>query len=845
MNLWSLIPLVSGVLNAGLFLTLVFQKKTRLNLVFAFYIFTSMSWSIFAFLLSYNPLSSKGQLILWNNLLIVAMVGSVFAYYHFVRTFIGKKAGIIVYLGYGLTIVIAGLSLGGWVVRDAYYSGGFIYHDIGPWVNILMLVLLPPMGLSMWMLAKELRNSHNHMERNRIFYLIIGLSVMSIWALINANVRILAELPTDHLGTLANSLLIAWAIRKYDLLDIRLLARRMLEYSLLVLGTLGVYAGLIFFEATQLSYVSLYILLILSGGFSLLLAMLLRPIRFLIQDRIDRLFNKDTYLHRQALLEFSNKVANKIKLDQIADDMVSTIGKALRLTQVDLMLENAERGEYTVSFAYPKPNDKVNEALKLSRDDILVILLRKDNKPINIEDVHQHSSLNASLKSDTTVLVNNGYEFLLPLKSADRMIGIIALGHKLGGSSYYPEDIEMVMNMARQASVVIENAQLYAQAKERANTDELTGLFNHRYFHQRMDEEIARSARFGEVFSLLSIDLDFFKTYNDVHGHLYGDKILRVIAERIKASIRTIDLAFRYGGDEFSVLLPQTSTENAVKVAERIRHSFADEVDNKGMPVSCSIGVACWPTDGVMREEIIQASDSALYHAKQNGKNQVRVASEVDLSTRKLKDGVADTNVMVLNTIYALAATVDAKDHYTYGHSKKVSKYASEIAEALGYSKDKIATIHTAGLLHDIGKIGVSDAILGKRSPLNEEEWEPIHAHPDMGASIIRNVECLKDCLPGIQYHHERYDGTGYPTGLKGDNIPLDARILAVADSFDAMTSERPYRNQSRTKEEALEELIRNAGTQFDPNVVRAFVNLMTTSMALEITTKAPLAKID
>src|SRR5208283_2406820 len=161
-----------------------------------------------------------------------------------------------------------------------------------------------------------------------------------------------------------------------------------------------------------------------------------------------------------------------------------------------------------------------------------------------------------------------------------------------------------------------------------------------------------------------------------------------------------------------------------------------------------------------------------------------------------------NTSISVLNTIYALAATVDAKDHYTYGHSKKVSKYASEIATALGYSKEKITTIQTAGLLHDIGKIGVSDAILGKQSPLTEEDWQPIHAHPDMGAAIIKNVESLKDCLPGIQYHHERYDGTGYPTGLKGENIPLDARILAVADSYDAMTSQRPYRKESRTKEE-------------------------------------------
>jgi diguanylate cyclase (GGDEF)-like protein len=839
MNLWSLVPLASALLSAGLILTLVFQKKTKLNLVFAFYVITSMAWSIFAFLLTYNPASSTAQLILWNNLLLVAMAGSAFAYYHFVRTFIGKNTGIVVYCGYGLTIVMAALSLGGWVVRDAYLKAGFLYHDIGPWGNILMLMLIPPLGLSTWMLIKKLHDSHNHVERNRISYLIIGLSIMTVWALINGNVHMLSLLPTDHLGTLANALLIAWAIRKYDLLDVRLLARRMLEHGIMLFGVLGIYALLIFIETTRLSHVPLYLLLILSGAFSLLLAFLFRPVMFLVQDNVDRLFNRDTYLHRQALLEFSTKVANKIKLDQIAEDMVSTIGKALRLTQVDLLLENVEQGEYNTSFSYQQ-NKKSSGTLRLTRDDILVVLLNKDNQPINIDEARQNPSLNTPVNSGLTELVNNGYAFLLPMKSAERMTGIIALGHKQGDMRFYPEDIEMVMNMARQASVVIENAQLYAQAKERANTDELTGLFNHRYFHQRMDEEIARSARFGEIFSLLTIDLDFFKTYNDVHGHLYGDKILRIVAEHIKNNIRGIDLAFRYGGDEFSVILPQVSTDNAVKVAERIRLSFANELDTKGMPVSCSIGVAGWPTDGVMREEVIQASDAALYFAKQNGKNQVRIASEVDMSTRKSKEGAADTNIVVINTIYALAATVDAKDHYTYGHSKKVSKYASEIATALGYSKEKIATIRTSGLLHDIGKIGVSDAILGKRGSLDENEWEPIHAHPGMGASIIKNVESLRGCLPGIQYHHERYDGRGYPTGLKGDSIPLDARILAVADSFDAMTSERPYRKETRTQEEALEELIRNAGTQFDPVVVQIFVRLMTASIVAELAHATP-----
>jgi putative nucleotidyltransferase with HDIG domain len=180
----------------------------------------------------------------------------------------------------------------------------------------------------------------------------------------------------------------------------------------------------------------------------------------------------------------------------------------------------------------------------------------------------------------------------------------------------------------------------------------------------------------------------------------------------------------------------------------------------------------------------------------------------------------------VLSTIYALAATVDAKDHYTYGHSKKVSKYATQIAEALGYSQERVATLRAAALLHDIGKIGVSDRVLLKTGPLSEEEWEPIRAHPKLGVAILKHVESLSSCLAAIQYHHERYDGSGYPAGLKGENIPLDARIMGVADSYDAMTSLRPYRQGKFTQEQALEELKRCAGTQFDPKIVEVFFSI-------------------
>ena len=200
----------------------------------------------------------------------------------------------------------------------------------------------------------------------------------------------------------------------------------------------------------------------------------------------------------------------------------------------------------------------------------------------------------------------------------------------------------------------------------------------------------------------------------------------------------------------------------------------------------------------------------------------------------------------ILGTIHALAATVDAKDHYTYGHSEKVAKYATAIAQELGYSQDSLESVRVAALLHDIGKIGVPDHLLGKSRPLSPKEWEVMRSHPDLGVAILKHIDAIKDCLVAVLHHHERYDGSGYPAGLKGENIPLNARILAVADAYDAMTSERPYRRGKMTCEQALSELTRCAGKQFDPRVVEVLASLFKEPKLVEMRfERSPATAID
>jgi diguanylate cyclase (GGDEF)-like protein len=324
------------------------------------------------------------------------------------------------------------------------------------------------------------------------------------------------------------------------------------------------------------------------------------------------------------------------------------------------------------------------------------------------------------------------------------------------------------------------------------------------------------------------LDLDSFKTYNDIFGHPSGDKLLRETGGIIKSSIRDGDHAFRYGGDEFAVLLPQTTADDAFIVAERIRENVMNRMVAQEITVRVSIGLASYPADGILTDEIVTIADTALYYAKSTGGNRTCLSSNI-ISSETTVSGV-NARVTSLSTVYALASAVDAKDHYTYGHSQKVRVYAVTLAETIGLPAEAVSRIGTAAVLHDIGKIGIPDKILNKEGGLDGEEWEAVKTHPRIGANIAGNVPSLAPCRNGILYHHERWDGTGYPEGLKGDSIPIDARILAIADAFAAMTSTRAYR-RAMLDEEAIKEIEKEKNRQFDAQLVEVFVKIVKTAM--------------
>jgi diguanylate cyclase (GGDEF)-like protein len=352
-----------------------------------------------------------------------------------------------------------------------------------------------------------------------------------------------------------------------------------------------------------------------------------------------------------------------------------------------------------------------------------------------------------------------------------------------------------------------------------ALTDPLTGLGNHRHFHERLQREMAASTDAGTVVSLCFLDIDDFKRINDQHGHPAGDRVLSAVAGRLRQGGES----FRLGGDEFAVLLPGADELEAQSIAEVIVTRIGETDLGTVGSITVSAGVATFPRHGRERDSLIRLADGALYWAKEHGKNQVQIArSDVAELTEFRKVAGGADRAARFRAAASLARAVDSRDAYTGSHSERVAALAAGIAERLGLSQDEVELTRLAGSLHDLGKLAIPEEILQKEENLSSAEWLVIQRHPQIGYRMLESLG-VDPIADWVLHHHERWDGTGYPDALAGEAIPLGARIIFVADAFDAMTSNRMYRSPM-SRAAAIEEVERCAGTQFDPDVVRAFL---------------------
>src|SRR6202790_28695 len=493
----------------------------------------------------------------------------------------------------------------------------------------------------------------------------------------------------------------------------------------------------------------------------------------------------------------------------------------------------------------------------------------------------QMAAYGASAPADASLkplLADSVAAFALPVFYAEQLHGILYV-ESSNPVDFSEEEVLLLRTLADLIAGALHNALSFQKAQEQAITDGLTGVKTHRFFMEALSAEWKRSTRAGRAFALVLMDLDRFKFVNDFYGHLEGDLVLQRVGHILETNCRRSDVVARYGGDEFVILMPENNMEHARQVATKLRGWISADPLLREKNISASFGIACYPLHGSSPQELIQVADASMYLSKHQGGNAVSTADHFDPNEAKkwkrdvleaylgvtlkrlfatgpeafeeiysrLKQfteslsatepaagkpatapaqGVQALPQAVLDTVTSLAYAIDAKDHYTQGHSQKVSAYAALIAEALGMTDPQVEEIRLGAVLHDIGKVAIPESILNKNGPLNPDAREITRSHVPFGAKIPDPLTPRARVREMVLHHHEFFDGSGYPHATAGEDTPLGARIIAVADAFDTITSDRTYK-KARGAAEALAELERCANAQFDSNIVVLFVGAM------------------
>ncbi len=360
----------------------------------------------------------------------------------------------------------------------------------------------------------------------------------------------------------------------------------------------------------------------------------------------------------------------------------------------------------------------------------------------------------------------------------------------------------------------------------RADTDQLTGLLNRRLFHDHLSDEIMRGTRHGESVGLVTLDVDDFAAANAAGGHLAGDRALVDIAAAVGAAVRSQDVVCRIGGDELTVILPGADLGAAFVTARRILEGVRGVTDSTGRSLSASAGVAACPESAPDRDRLVAAADAALYWAKRHGKDRAVLYDEQVVepitAEQRIKDLRGRTN---LEAVRALAAAVDARDPGTQGHSRNVAALAADLGRRMGMDDETITLLGFAGQLHDIGKIGLPDSVLRKRGTLTEAERSRLREHAPLGAKILASTP-MREIIPWVRHHHERWDGSGHPDGLAGEEIPLGARVIAICEAYDSLVSGRLGR-APQTPRASLQQIDLDLGGKFDPVVGERFIRMI------------------
>ena len=821
-RLFVIVPLAAMLCNLFLFMTFLTAKKTKLVKSFMMLLVAFMLWTLGSLLMR---LGVYPGVPFWYDISITGIFLVPLFSYNFIHHFTEQKAFFIKGVWTVLTFICVVLNYFH-VFMDhpeiTTVNGEKVFSFTTKWPSAFVVVLAVAIIISIIRLIKKCV-SEGEMSISQFYPFIAGTCIMFLGSVVDA-VPAMSSLPNDTFACMINALFVYYSLYKKRLIPLTQLASSSSTY--LVSATLTTLVLISSYGYVENAYDKFF------GEFTdvktLVIAVLFSVFTILVYTMMKKLMN-NLFVKAQKTLEtevkeFSSAVSRTLNLDEVLGAFCDLVKKNIDTDTAFIYIYDSNSGKY-MQMASTDPLR--GNSMSIEYDSPLCKWLLKNRSAVIYNEYKKTVSYKALWESEKKQIESLGIKLIVPFISENELVGIGLFTKKVKDKPYTQGELIFLESAASIASIAMKNASLYKTIQREAQNDGLTGIYNRKYFIEHFNKEFEECRE--DAISLVFINLDDFKLYNELYGNDEGDATLIRFAEAMTKVIGQFGTVARFGGKEFAISLPKCGSSMAKKYVERIREEFLysqhmqDGTYKKSLTFSA--GICSYPTSANNPSQMLTNVNMAVYSAKRDGKNQIVVYTREKNLKMEEKSKIS-IGQEYMSTIYALTAAIDAKDHYTFNHSQNVSGYATQLARAIGLDEEHVEIIRQAGLLHDIGKIGIPEAILSKKDRLTSEEFEVMKKHVEGAVAMIRHLPSLDYVIPNAITHHERWDGKGYPRGIGGENIPVGGRCLAIADAFDAMISRRPYK-EPMSVGDALAEIERNLGKQFDPELGKVFVELV------------------
>lgn len=815
-----------------MFVACVASKKTLAIWAFIVVLLDCIIWSGSSILMR---LQMWPDMNFWYYLSLVALFIMEFLFYWFVHAFYRQRGQLgLLFCLIGTLAILPGTISGFYLapptpILQEDGRTAFIYnvnwHIVIPCILFVAIIVLTSL-----MLLKLVREHGIHSPG--LMVIIWGGLVMLVGNLLQVSIPG-NTFPYDALSGVVFAFLLMYALYRRRMFRMTLLISRGILMILLAVVCVVMASYLI----NPIQLFAVETLGVTESTATILAALLFAAIlatAYSVLHRLtDAMFAREEQQGRQ-VKRFTEEVSQTLSTSEIMEKLAAAVMEEVPTERVYICLR--EDGEYVGKFC---SSPLALTSFSISESSPQIAYLREQENYLISREFESSPLYLSTWESEKELFRKLNIDCVLAMKDGSDVIGLVMLTAKERNKEYNYNEISYLETICSVASIAMKNAGLYEQMFREARIDPLTGAYNYRYFVEQEATQFKLCRE--DCLALLFADVDDFKLYNQLYGVGNGDDALRCISEAITRCVGESGTVFRTSGKVFAVLLPHQDARRAHVVAEEIcrRVQAINQIPErrKFKALSVSVGICVAPYAASSAKELMDNADLAAYNAKQGGKDRIVVFREASAVPQKLAErtesivdsierGGGENSRNALAMISALTAAIDAKDHYTYAHSKNVARYAANLAVAAGLNDDQVRTIYAAGLLHDIGKISIPEEILNKTGKLTDDEYRQMKDHVNNSIEMIRHLPEMDYLTPAVLGHHERWDGRGYPRGIAGEEIPISARCLAIADVFDAMTTDRPYRS-GMPLDYALQQIREGAGTQFDPQLAPIFIQLV------------------